>query len=173
MRARGCGAALARLADWGAEEAVALLHALPRTLWRRSAIHQLRDVQVRAGLPGMDARQAEDAATAIFAHAVHPPPLWPNHARNAIVFRQRFIDERVIRIENLRDRAVALEEIEEEQDEPQPLVPGQPTATGEIPLPELPPKPQRRPRAPRKMASSEGQKKRTSPSSRPRKKQPV
>jgi hypothetical protein len=42
-------------------------------------------------------------------------------------------------------------EVEEEEDEPQPLVPGQPTATGEIPLPELPPKPQRRPRAPRKI----------------------
>jgi uncharacterized protein (TIGR00288 family) len=63
-------------------------------------------------------------------------------------------------------------EIEEEEDEPQPLVPGQPTATGEIPLPELPPKPQRRPRAPRKTASHEGQKKRA-PSSRPRKKPPV
>jgi len=60
---------------------------------------------------------------------------------------------------------------EEEIDEPQPLVPGQPTATGEIPLPELPPKPQRRPRAPRKTASAGADgnvKKRTS---RPRKKQ--
>ena len=37
----------------------------------------------------------------------------------------------------------------EEVDEPQPLVPGQPTATGEIPIPEPPPKPMRRPRAPR------------------------
>jgi uncharacterized protein (TIGR00288 family) len=63
-------------------------------------------------------------------------------------------------------------EVEEEEEGPQPLVPGQPTATGEIPLPELPPKPQRRPRAPRKTASGEGQKKRTS-SSRPRKKQPT
>ena len=61
-------------------------------------------------------------------------------------------------------------EIEEEEDEPQPLVPGQPTATGEIPIPEAPPKVQRRPRAPRKTAV-EGQKKRA-PSSRPRKKQP-
>ena len=58
----------------------------------------------------------------------------------------------------------------EEEDEPQPLVPGQPTATGEIPIPEPPPKPQRRPRAPRKSASSDGQKKR---SPRPRKKQPA
>jgi len=63
-------------------------------------------------------------------------------------------------------------EIEEEIDEPQPLVPGQPTATGEIPIPEAPPKPVRRPRAPRKTAGS-------SPSGvtkkrivRPRKKQP-
>jgi len=64
-----------------------------------------------------------------------------------------------------------VEQIEEEEDEPQPLVPGQPTATGEIPLPELPPKPQRRPRAPRKTAV-EGQKKRAS-SPRPRKKPPV
>jgi len=56
-------------------------------------------------------------------------------------------------------------------DEPQPLVPGQPTATGEIPIPELPPKPQRRPRAPRKSAGTNpdgSPKKRTS---RPRKKQ--
>jgi uncharacterized protein (TIGR00288 family) len=65
-------------------------------------------------------------------------------------------------------------EIEEEEvDEPQPLVPGQPTATGEIPLPELPPKVQRRPRAPRKIASGDGGQKKRSSSSRPRKKQPV
>src|ERR1039458_3920638 len=59
---------------------------------------------------------------------------------------------------------------DEEVDEPQPLVPGQPTATGEIPIPEAPPKVQRRPRAPRKTPApgSEGQKKR--PTSRPRKK---
>jgi hypothetical protein len=59
---------------------------------------------------------------------------------------------------------------DEEVDEPQPLVPGQPTATGEIPIPEPPPKVQRRPRAPRKQPApgSEGQKKR--PASRPRKK---
>ena len=63
-------------------------------------------------------------------------------------------------------------EPEEEEDEPQPLVPGQPTATGEIPLPELPPKPQRRPRAPRKAASPDGQKKRSS-SPRSRKKPPM
>jgi uncharacterized protein (TIGR00288 family) len=67
---------------------------------------------------------------------------------------------------------VAMIEEEEEQDEPQPLVPGQPTATGEIPLPELPPKPQRRPRAPRK-TSGDGSPKKRSPSSRPRKKQPA
>ncbi|HEV2445776.1 MAG TPA: NYN domain-containing protein, partial [Candidatus Sulfopaludibacter sp.] len=59
---------------------------------------------------------------------------------------------------------------EEEIDEPQPIVPGQPTATGEIPEPLPPPKPQRRPRAPRKQAGEGGAKKRTS---RPRKKQPV
>jgi hypothetical protein len=66
---------------------------------------------------------------------------------------------------------VTVEE-EEEEDEPQPLVPGQPTATGEIPLPELPPKPQRRPRAPRK-TSGDGSPKKRSSSPRPRKKQPV
>jgi uncharacterized protein (TIGR00288 family) len=65
-------------------------------------------------------------------------------------------------------------EIEEEIDEPQPLVPGQPTATGEIPIPEAPPKPVRRPRVPRKAAGAGGSgggvaKKRTV---RPRKKQP-
>src|SRR5664280_51113 len=56
---------------------------------------------------------------------------------------------------------------DEEVDEPQPLVPGQPTATGEIPIPEPPPKPQRRPRAPRKTSGDPGAKKRIS---RPRKK---
>jgi hypothetical protein len=63
-----------------------------------------------------------------------------------------------------------LPEVEEEVDEPQPLVPGQPTATGEIPIPELPPKPQRRPRAPRKTSGDGQPKKRTT---RPRKKQSV
>jgi hypothetical protein len=54
-------------------------------------------------------------------------------------------------------------------DEPQPLVPGQPTATGEIPIPEAPPKVQRRPRAPRKQSTNPdgSPKKRTT---RPRKK---
>ena len=47
-------------------------------------------------------------------------------------------------------------EIEEEEYEPQPLVPGQPTATGEIPLAEPPPKPMRRPHA-RKPARCRGQ----------------
>jgi uncharacterized protein (TIGR00288 family) len=59
--------------------------------------------------------------------------------------------------------------IEEDIDEPQPLVPGQPTATGEIPIPEPPPKPVRRPRV-RKPPGEGGQKKR---SPRPRKKQSV
>jgi uncharacterized protein (TIGR00288 family) len=64
---------------------------------------------------------------------------------------------------------VAQEEQEEEEYEPQPLVPGQPTATGEIPIPEAPPKPQRRPRA-RKPPGEGGGKKR---SPRPRKKSPM
>jgi hypothetical protein len=56
---------------------------------------------------------------------------------------------------------------EEEVDEPQPIVPGQPTATGEIPEPLPPPKVQRRPRAPRKQSSDGAPKKRVT---RPRKK---
>jgi uncharacterized protein (TIGR00288 family) len=60
---------------------------------------------------------------------------------------------------------------EGEIDEPQPLVPGQPTATGEIPIPEPPPKPQRRPRV-RKTPTEGGTKKRTT-TPRPRKRQPV
>ncbi len=61
---------------------------------------------------------------------------------------------------------------EEEVDEPQPIVPGQPTATGEIPEPLPPPKVQRRPRAPRKQSGDgNAAKKRTT--TRPRKKQPV
>jgi uncharacterized protein (TIGR00288 family) len=59
----------------------------------------------------------------------------------------------------------------EEEDEPQPLVPGQPTATGEIPIPEPPPKVMRRPRAPRKQPTNpDGSPKKRSSSSRPRKK---
>ncbi len=58
--------------------------------------------------------------------------------------------------------------VEEEEDEPQPIVPGQPTATGEIPEPLPPPKAQRRPRVPRKQ-QGDGSKKR---SPRPRKKPP-
>jgi hypothetical protein len=61
-------------------------------------------------------------------------------------------------------------EIIEEEDEPQPIVPGQPTATGEIPEPAPVPKPQRRPRAPRKQPQGDGAKKRTP---RPRKKPPM
>ncbi len=56
---------------------------------------------------------------------------------------------------------------EEEVDEPQPIVPGQPTATGEIPEPLPPPKVQRRPRAPRKQSGDGSVKKRVT---RPRKK---
>ena len=48
----------------------------------------------------------------------------------------------------------------EEVDEPQPLVPGQPTATGEIPIPEPPPKVMRRPRAPRPKSEGDPNKKR-------------
>jgi uncharacterized protein (TIGR00288 family) len=62
------------------------------------------------------------------------------------------------------------QEIIEEEDEPQPIVPGQPTATGEIPEPAPIPKPQRRPRAPRKQPQGDGAKKRTP---RPRKKPPM
>jgi len=62
---------------------------------------------------------------------------------------------------------VAPVEEEEEVDEPQPIVPGQPTATGEIPEPLPPPKVQRRPRAPRKQSGDGVAKKRVS---RPRKK---
>jgi uncharacterized protein (TIGR00288 family) len=51
-------------------------------------------------------------------------------------------------------------EEDEEIDEPQPLVPGQPTATGEIPIPEPPPKPMRRPRAPRPKREGDPNKKR-------------
>jgi uncharacterized protein (TIGR00288 family) len=51
-------------------------------------------------------------------------------------------------------------EEDEEVDEPQPLVPGQPTATGEIPIPEPPPKPMRRPRAPRVKRETDPNKKR-------------
>ena len=59
---------------------------------------------------------------------------------------------------------------DEEIDEPQPLVPGQPTATGEIPIPEPPPKVQRRPRAPRKTQAPAAKVRRSAPTSRPRKK---
>jgi uncharacterized protein (TIGR00288 family) len=62
---------------------------------------------------------------------------------------------------------------EEEVDEPQPLVPGQPTATGEIPIPEPAPKPARRPRAPRKTAPAGASPKKRAPARTGRKKQPT
>ena len=58
-------------------------------------------------------------------------------------------------------------EIEEEEYELQPLVPGQPTATGEIPLAEPPPKPMRRPHA-RKPAGVGGKERRQRPRGRGR-----
>jgi len=58
---------------------------------------------------------------------------------------------------------------EAEEYEPQPIVPGQPTATGEIPEPLPEPKPQRRPRARKAADGNVAQKKRVS---RPRKKPP-
>jgi uncharacterized protein (TIGR00288 family) len=60
-----------------------------------------------------------------------------------------------------------IEEVEE--DEPQPIVPGQPTATGEIPEPLPEPKPQRRPRRVKPQSDGNVAKKRTA---RPRKKGP-
>jgi hypothetical protein len=58
-------------------------------------------------------------------------------------------------------------EFEDEEYEPQPLVPGQPTATGEIPLPEPPPKLMRRPHV-RRPAGVGGKKRRQRPRGRGR-----
>jgi hypothetical protein len=64
------------------------------------------------------------------------------------------------------EQAVATE-FEDEEYQPQPLVPGQPTATGEIPLPEPPPKLMRRPHA-RRPAGIGGKKRRQRPRGRGR-----
>ena len=44
-----------------------------------------------AGLLGLHAGQTQDAAATVLAHSIDASPLWPGHARNAIMFRQNFV----------------------------------------------------------------------------------
>src|SRR5207247_7839054 len=58
-----------------------------------------------AGLLGERRGYAEDAAAAVVANAVHAPPVRADHAGDAVVPRQRFVDERVVGIEDEIGRA--------------------------------------------------------------------
>jgi uncharacterized protein (TIGR00288 family) len=134
------GAMAEELADWVRQDA-------PNFDWRQYGFQEFGELLNYAQDKGLVRIQAdEEKGLFVYLGAEFHPPAAPPEP------------EAVIPVE------------EEEVDEPQPIVPGQPTATGEIPEPLPPPKVQRRPRAPRKQ-SGDGQKKRTS--SRPRKKQPV
>jgi uncharacterized protein (TIGR00288 family) len=150
------------------------------------AIPLLRDVLETHRLEVDNGAQAEELAE--WVRQEQPKLDWPQYGFQAFSELLNFAqDKGLVRIHADEERGLIVflgsefhppapppepeveAAIEEEENEPQPLVPGQPTATGEIPLPEAPPKPQRRPRAPRKTAG-EGTKKRVS---RPRKKSPT
>ena len=132
------GAGADELAEWVKEER-------PNFDWRGYGFQEFSELLNYAQDKGLVRIQADEekGLTVYLGSEFHPPAAPP------------------------APEPVAPAEEEEEVDEPQPLVPGQPTATGEIPIPELPPKPMRRPRAPRKTTGEGGAKKRTT---RPRKK---
>ncbi|MBV8907102.1 MAG: NYN domain-containing protein [Acidobacteriia bacterium] len=133
------GADAEELADWAKQE-----H--PNFDWSQYGFQEFSELLNYAqdkGLVRIQADQEKEGLTVFLGAEFHPPAPPPEPETEPL--------------------------IEEEIDEPQPLVPGQPTATGEIPIPEPPPKPVRRPRV-RKPQGEGGAKKR---SPRPRKKQPV
>ena len=131
------GASAEELAEWVHEEQ-------PGFDWRQFGFQEFSELLNYAQDKGLVRIQAdEEKGLTVFLGAEFHPPAPPPEP------------EPVVAVE------------EEEVDEPQPIVPGQPTATGEIPEPLPPPKPQRRPRAPRKQSGDGSAKKRPS---RPRKK---
>ncbi len=131
------GASADELADWVHEEQ-------PNFDWRQFGFQEFSELLNYAQDKGLVRIQAdEEKGLTVFLGAEFHPPAPPPEP----------------------EQATPVEE--EEIDEPQPIVPGQPTATGEIPEPLPPPKPQRRPRAPRKQSGDGAPKKRVS---RPRKK---
>src|SRR5205807_2650833 len=70
----------------------------------------------RPGLAGLYARQSQHPAAPVLPHPLDPAPPRPGHAGDAIMLRQGLVEERVIRVEDLRHGAVALEQVLEEQD---------------------------------------------------------
>jgi len=131
------GASAEELSEWVAEEQ-------PGFDWRQFGFQEFSELLNYAQDKGLVRIQAdEEKGLTVFLGAEFHPPAPPPEPEPAAPVE------------------------EEEVDEPQPIVPGQPTATGEIPEPLPPPKPQRRPRAPRKQSGDGTPKKRTS---RPRKK---
>ena len=132
------GALAEELAEWAKQES-------PNFDWRQFGFQEFGELLNYAQDKGVVRVQAdEEKGLIVYLGAEFHPPAPPPHPEEAAPAE------------------------EEEVDEPQPIVPGQPTATGEIPEPLPPPKPQRRPRAPRKQSGDGTAKKRTS---RPRKKQ--
>jgi uncharacterized protein (TIGR00288 family) len=131
------GSGADELADWVHEEQ-------PGFDWRQFGFQEFSELLNYAQDKGLVRIQADEekGLTVFLGTEFHPPAPPPEPEPVAVVE-------------------------EEEVDEPQPIVPGQPTATGEIPEPLPAPKPQRRPRAPRKQAGDGAAKKR---STRPRKK---
>jgi hypothetical protein len=131
------GAVADELAEWVHQEQ-------PNFDWREYGFQEFSELLNYAQDKGLVRIQAdEEKGLTVFLGAEFHPPAPPPEP----------------------EPTIAVEE--EEVDEPQPIVPGQPTATGEIPEPLPPPKVQRRPRTPRKQTGDGSAKKRVS---RPRKK---
>ena len=75
--------------------------------------------RTRAGgarLRGERGGQAENAAAAVLPHPLDPPPLRARHALDSVVLGQIFVQERVIGVEQRRDRPVILKKVGDEED---------------------------------------------------------
>ena len=70
----------------------------------------------RARLLRQDRAQGQHAAAAVRLDAVHPTPLGAVHARDAVMLRQRLVQECVVRVDQFEHRAVAGEQVGEEPD---------------------------------------------------------
>ena len=58
--------------------------------------------------------QPENTAARILSDAVNPAPFRTANTWNAVMFCQRLVQERVVGIENIQDRSVALKQIRKE-----------------------------------------------------------
>ena len=69
-----------------------------------------------AGLLGERGRLGQNSAAHVLLHAVHAPPLGADHAGDAIVFCQILVQKRVVGGQDVRHRAIVLNQVGEEAD---------------------------------------------------------